>query len=92
MTTLVIGVIFSSLFIITCFKNFFIQIISIKLLIDAMVLILVSSRGIAQSPFNTQSTAVIVAGLGLLVFFILMSSAILMFSKKENVGLKVENE
>lgn len=85
---LLVGIICFSLFAIFCFRNFFIQLVSIKLLLDALVLLGFSIRGGTQESFNAQAMSVMVSSVGILIFFILMASGIQRFSKSKNLDLE----
>ena len=90
--SILIGLVCFSLFAVFCFRNFFIQLISIKLLIDALVLLAFSARGDTQESFNAQGMAVMVSSLGILIFFILMAAGIQRFSKSRTLDLEADNE
>jgi len=89
---ILVGIICFSIFAVYCFRNFFIQVISLKLLIDSLVLLGFSVRDSNQEVFNGQAMSVMVASLGALVFFILMASGIRRFSKSQSLDLEADNE
>jgi hypothetical protein len=90
--SILVACIFISLFLVVSFRNFFIQLISVKLLVDSLVFALASIRGPDQSPYIPQASALLVSGLGTVLFFGLMAAGIQMFSKSRTLDLEAENE
>jgi hypothetical protein len=82
----------AALFVIFCFRNFFIQLTAIKLLIDSLVLAAATLRPSDQTTFISQATAVMIASVGSIVFFVLLASGIRRFSKSNSLDLDAEYE
>ena len=89
---ILVGLLCFSLWGVFCFRNFFVQLISIKLLLDILVLLGFSARQNNQESYSVQVAAVLISSLGSLVFFILMASGIQRFSKSKNLDLEADNE
>jgi hypothetical protein len=81
-----------SLFVIFCFRNFFIQLTAIKLLVDCSVLAAATLRPSEQTAYISQATAAMIASIGSIVFFVLLASGIRRFSKSHNLDLDGEYE
>jgi hypothetical protein len=89
---LLIGLLCFSLLAVFCFRNFFIQLVSMKLLLDVLVSVAFSIRGSNQESYSVQVAAMLISSLGILVFFILMASGIQLFSSSNSLDLEVDNE
>ncbi len=81
-----------SLLAVFCFRNYFIHLVSIKLLLDILVLMSFSLRESFQQTFSVQVSGILISSLGILVFFMLMASGIHRFSKSDSLDLEVDNE
>jgi hypothetical protein len=81
-----------ALFVVFCFRNFFIQLTAIKLLVDTLVLAAATLRPSDQTAFISQATAVMIAAVGSIVFFVLLASGIRRFSKSNSLDLDAEYE
>ncbi len=92
MMPVLVGLLCFSLLAVFCFRNFFIQLVSIKLLLDTLVLLGFAVRGNNQESYSVQVTAVMTSSLGILVFFILMASGIQRFSRSNNLDLEADTD
>jgi hypothetical protein len=92
MMPVLVGLLCFSILAVFCFRNFFVQLVSIKLLLDALVLLGFSVRGTNQESYSVQVAAIMVSSLGILVFFILMASGIQRFSKSNNLDLEADSD
>jgi hypothetical protein len=92
MTNILVGIFCFALLSVFCFRNFFIQLISLKLLLDSLVFMTFSIRGSNQESFNVQVAAVMISSVGILIFFILMASGIQRFSKSQSLDLEADND
>jgi hypothetical protein len=92
MISVVVGVLTLSLMLVFCVRHFFVQLVGLKLLVDTLVLLLACSRTESQTPFNSQSMAVLVSALGAALFFVLMASGIQRFAKSKNLDLEAGDD
>ena len=80
MTIAAITVLIVSLIIVFCVRNFFLQLVGLKLFLDSLVLIFITMRPSQQISTTNQASAWLVSSLGAIVFFILMAAGIRRFS------------
>jgi hypothetical protein len=92
MIEVLMGAICLSLFLIFCFRNFFIQLVAFKLLVDAVVLSAASLRAADASSFVAQTAACIAASLGAIIFFVLLATGIQQFSKSKTLDMDAQSE
>ena len=81
-----------SLFVIFCFRHFFIQLVGLKLFLDAAVVFFIFAKAPDSSAVGTQSAAALISGISILVFFILMAAGIQRFARSKNSSLEVRGD
>jgi len=92
MTETFVAVLIFSLFMTFCFRHFFIQLMSLKLLLDSLVVFLVSIRNPEASSLGAQMAIVLVSSLSVLVFFILMAAGTQKFAGTKASSLEVRGD
>lgn len=81
-----------SLFIIFCFRHFFIQLVGLKLFLDAAVVFFIFAKAPDSAVVGTQSAAALISGVSVLVFFVLMAAGIQRFARAKNASLEVNGD
>ena len=87
MTTAAITILIVALVIVFCVRNFFLQLVGLKLFLDVLSLIFITMRPSQQASTINQAGAWFISSLGAIVFFILMAAGIRRFSVVKSLDL-----
>ena len=92
MIGILIAVIVFSLFLIFCFRHFFIQLVGLKLFLDGAVVFLVCAKNPEAPSSLASAAATLISAISVLVFFILMAAGIQRFARSKTSSLEVRSD